>query len=49
MTLRDGLTWLDGKPVTSEDIVPSIKRWGAMVSMGLMLLSFVDTIKAYDT
>src|SRR5947207_10308536 len=27
-TLRDGLEWHDGKPVTAEDCVASIKRWG---------------------
>ena len=26
MTLRDGLLWHDGKPVTAEDCVASIKR-----------------------
>ena len=26
-TLRDGLLWHDGKPVTSEDCIASIKRW----------------------
>src|ERR1700744_5412152 len=33
-TLRDGLVWSDGKPVTSEDCIASIKRWGARDSMG---------------
>ena len=28
-TLRDGLLWHDGKPVTAEDCIASIKRWGA--------------------
>ena len=28
-TLRDGLKFHDGKPVTSEDCIASIKRWGA--------------------
>ena len=41
MTLRDGLTWHDGKPVTSEDCVASIKRWGAKDSMGQKLMGFV--------
>jgi peptide/nickel transport system substrate-binding protein len=27
-TLRDGLLWHDGQPVTSEDVVASLKRWG---------------------
>ena len=26
-TLRDGLEWHDGKPVTAEDCIASIKRW----------------------
>ena len=25
-TLRDGLEWHDGTPVTAEDVVPSLKR-----------------------
>src|SRR5882672_9085452 len=28
-TLRDGLAWHDGQPVTAEDCVASIKRWSA--------------------
>ena len=28
-TLRDGLEWHDGQPVTSEDCIASIKRWAA--------------------
>src|SRR5262245_56941259 len=34
MTLRDGLLWHDGKPVTAEDCVASIKRWAAKDSLG---------------
>jgi peptide/nickel transport system substrate-binding protein len=41
MTLRDGLLWHDGKPVTAEDCVASIKRWGAKDSMGQKMMSFV--------
>jgi peptide/nickel transport system substrate-binding protein len=41
LTLRDGLLWHDGKPVTSEDCVASIKRWGAKDSMGQKMLTFV--------
>src|ERR1041385_7306057 len=33
-TLRDGLEWHDGKPVTGEDCVASIKRWAARDTMG---------------
>ena len=28
-TLRDGLEWHDGQPVTAADCVASLKRWGA--------------------
>jgi peptide/nickel transport system substrate-binding protein len=41
LTLRDGLAWHDGKPVTAEDCIASIKRWGAKDSMGQKLMSFV--------
>ncbi len=27
-TLRDGLQWHDGQPVTPEDAIASIERWG---------------------
>jgi peptide/nickel transport system substrate-binding protein len=41
LTLRDGLLWHDGKPVTSEDCIASIQRWGAKDSMGQKMMSFV--------
>jgi peptide/nickel transport system substrate-binding protein len=47
-TLRDGLLWHDGAPVTSEDAIASIERWGAKDSMGQLLMSFVDSMKAVD-
>jgi peptide/nickel transport system substrate-binding protein len=28
-TLREGLLWHDGQPVTSDDCIASLKRWGA--------------------
>jgi peptide/nickel transport system substrate-binding protein len=46
MTLRDGLLWHDGKPVTAEDCVASIKRWAAKDSMGQKLMTFVKEISA---
>src|SRR5262247_180181 len=43
ITLRDGLVFHDGKPVTSEDCVASIKRWAAKDSMGQkMMASVID-------
>jgi peptide/nickel transport system substrate-binding protein len=41
LTLRDGLLWHDGTPVTSDDCIASIKRWGAKDSMGQKMMSFV--------
>src|SRR5260370_8871733 len=43
--LRDGLLWHDGKPVTTEDCVASIKRWSAKDSMGQKLMGFVKDIQ----
>ncbi len=47
-TLRDGLLWHDGKPVTSEDCVPSIKRWAAKDALGQKMMSFVESIDVVD-
>ena len=44
-TLRDGLEWHDGKPVTAEDGVSSLKRWGARDPMGQKLMDFVAELK----
>ena len=38
-TLRDGLEWHDGTPVTAEDCVASIKRWGARDALGQQLMA----------
>jgi len=48
LTLRDGLLWHDGKPVTSEDCIASIKRWGARDSMGQKMMSFVESMTSGD-
>jgi peptide/nickel transport system substrate-binding protein len=48
LTLRDGLLWHDGQPVTSEDCIASIKRWAARDSMGQKLNSFIDSMTAVD-
>src|SRR5471032_3293943 len=47
-TLRDGLEWHDGKPVTAEDCVASIKRWGAKDSMGQKLMASMASLSAPD-
>ncbi len=47
-TLRDGLSWHDGAPVTAEDCIASIKRWSAKDSLGQKVMSFVDTLTAQN-
>src|SRR5262247_3718882 len=47
-TLRDGLIWHDGQPVTAEDCVASIKRWSAKDSMGQKLMTFVKDVTAVN-
>jgi peptide/nickel transport system substrate-binding protein len=46
--LRDGLLWHDGKPVTAEDCVASIKRWAAKDAMAQVLMTFVKDVVAVD-
>src|SRR5215510_1837929 len=47
-TLRDGLKWHDGTPVTAEDCVASLKRWGRKDNMGQKLMDFAASIEAAD-
>jgi peptide/nickel transport system substrate-binding protein len=47
-TLRDGLLWHDGAPVTAEDCIASIKRWAAKDTLGQKVMTFVDSITAQD-
>src|ERR1700712_3452789 len=47
-TLRDGLKWHDGAPVTAEDCVASLKRWGKNDGMGQKLTDFTASLEATD-
>ena len=47
-TLRDGLKWHDGAPVTAEDCVASLKRWGKADNMGQKLMDFTASIEPID-
>jgi peptide/nickel transport system substrate-binding protein len=47
-TLRDGLEFHDGTPVTSEDVIPSLKRWAARMPYGQLLWTKVAEVKALD-
>ena len=47
-SLRDGLMWHDGDPVTAADCVASIKRWGRRDGMGQKLIQFTKELVAVD-
>jgi peptide/nickel transport system substrate-binding protein len=47
-TLRDGLKWHDGAPVTAEDCVASLQRWAKRDGMGQKLMDFTASIEATD-
>jgi peptide/nickel transport system substrate-binding protein len=40
--LRKGLEWHDGKPVTGDDVIASLARWGKRDAMGQALFTFVQ-------
>jgi peptide/nickel transport system substrate-binding protein len=46
--LRDGLAWHDGAPVTAEDCIASLKRWGSRDAMGQKLFAFIKELSAPD-
>jgi peptide/nickel transport system substrate-binding protein len=47
-TLRDGLKFHDGSPVTTRDVIASLKRWGAKDGVGQRLMGYVTEMKAVD-
>jgi peptide/nickel transport system substrate-binding protein len=47
-TLRAGLAFHDGAPVTSEDVIASLKRWGARDAHGRLLIAATETMTAVD-
>ena len=46
--LRDGLTFHDASPVTSKDVVASMKRWGKRDGAGKRLMTYTVSIEAKD-
>lgn len=46
--LRDGLKWHDGTPVTTADVVPSLKRWAVRDGGGQHMMLRVKDIAAKD-
>src|SRR5262249_44289118 len=47
-TLREGLKFHDGQPVTAEDCVASLKRWGAKDAVGRLFLASLSKMAAVD-
>lgn len=43
-TLRDGLLWHDGTPVTVEDCIASLQRWGRNDGNGRLMMQHVAAI-----
>jgi peptide/nickel transport system substrate-binding protein len=47
-TLRSGLKFHDGSPVTAHDVVASLRRWGQRDVLGKQLLRATGTLEATD-
>ncbi|MHA6478850.1 ABC transporter substrate-binding protein [Stutzerimonas sp. KH-1] len=46
--LREGLQWHDGQPVTAEDCVASLQRWGKRDGAGQQLFQNISSISVDD-
>ena len=47
-TLRDGLMFHDDAPVTGEDVVASLKRWGKRDGGGQLIFDVTESLEASD-
>ena len=47
-TLRNGLAFHDDQPVTGEDVIASLERWGKRDTMGQKLFSFIQRMDTPD-
>jgi peptide/nickel transport system substrate-binding protein len=47
-TLRDGLVFHDGEPVTAADAVASLERWGQRDSGGQLIFDVTESLEATD-
>ena len=48
ITLRKGVKFHNGKEMTSADVVPSLKRWGQVASLGKSLWANVESLETKD-
>lgn len=46
--LRDGLKWHDGTPVTAEDCIASLQRWGKRDTSGQIMFEKMESLTAAD-
>lgn len=46
--LRDGLKWHDGAPVTAQDCIASLQRWGKRDTSGQVLFDKTESLTAAD-
>ncbi|WP_245471474.1 ABC transporter substrate-binding protein [Bradyrhizobium genosp. SA-3] len=47
-TLRDGLKWHDGQPVTAADCVASLRRWGTRSALGRRIFAVTESLEPTD-
>ncbi|MCS2608077.1 ABC transporter substrate-binding protein [Halomonas dongshanensis] len=47
-TLRDGLIWHDGTPVTPADCIASLERWASFDAGGKLLMENTESLSAID-
>ncbi|KAF1022924.1 MAG: Glutathione-binding protein GsiB [Paracidovorax wautersii] len=47
-TLRGGLAFSDGAPVTSDDVIASLKRWASRDTLGGLMAQALDHYEAVD-
>lgn len=48
ITLRDGLKFHDGAPVTAQDVVVSLTRWGKKDVTGQQLFAVIESLEAVN-
>ena len=48
ITLRRGVKFHNGKEMTSADVVPSLRRWGQVASLGKSLWANLESVEAQD-
>ncbi|MGL4285204.1 MAG: ABC transporter substrate-binding protein [Phreatobacter sp.] len=47
-TLREGLVFHDGQPVTAEDCIASLRRWGARDALGGLMMKATAALEPVD-